>query len=68
MYADGYRQFSAATLADYLWPRARHGNAHGQNHNMAAGIAGRMLRRQRGAREVRNRLWEIVPEFLPQNP
>lgn len=66
MQAKGYTRLSANCLANELWPNARCDNAHGQSHNMAAGIAGQMLRSIRGCHEVENRVWEIVPEFIEQ--
>lgn len=63
-----FKEFTAADLAHQLWPKARTNNAHGQYHNMAAGVAGQMLRRYRGAHEVRPRVWSVVPEFLPDEP
>lgn len=61
----GQTRLSANCLANEMWPGARSNNAHGQCHNMAAGAAGRILRKHRGCWEVENRVWEIVPEFLP---
>jgi len=51
-------------LADELWPATRSHNTNGQVFNLAAGVAGRLLRRYRGCWEVSARQWEIVPEFL----
>lgn len=68
MYSKGYRRLSANCLANELWPHARNTNSHGQCHNMAAGIAGQMLRSIRGCYEVENRVWEIVPEFIFDGP
>jgi hypothetical protein len=64
IHARGQTRLSANCLADEMWPHARHDNANGQMFNLASGTAGRMLRRNRGCVEVRNRVWEIVPEFL----
>jgi len=50
-----------------MWPDARNQNAHGQSHNLAAGVAGQMLRRYRACHEIENRVWEIVPEYISQN-
>jgi hypothetical protein len=65
MKARGQNRFSASCLASEMWPDARHTNSHGQSFNLAAGIAGRMLRKYRACHEIDNRVWEIVPEFLP---
>jgi len=65
LHAQGISRISANCLANELWPNARHNNSHGQSFNLAAGIAGRMLRKNRGCYEVKNRVWEIIPEFLP---
>lgn len=64
LHNQGYRTVSAATVADIMWPNARHDNAHGQTHNMAAGVAGRILRGCRAVHEINSRQWEIIPEFL----
>ena len=65
MHARGMTRISANSMANELWPNARHNNSHGQSFNLAAGVAGGMLRRNRGCHEVENRVWEIIPEFLP---
>jgi hypothetical protein len=67
MLARGQTRLSANCLAAELWPAARHNNAHGQSFNLAAGVAGRILRKYRGCYEVQNRVWEIVPEFISEN-
>lgn len=67
MLARGQTRLSANCLAAELWPEARHCNAHGQSFNLAAGVAGRILRKYRGCHEVENRVWEIVPEFISEN-
>jgi len=67
LYKKGYKQISAQTLADELWPDTRHINSNGQQFNLASGVAGKMLRKYRGATEIKNRVWEIVPEFLRSN-
>ncbi len=64
MLSRGQTRLSANCLAAELWPNARHNNAHGQSFNLAAGVAGRILRKYRGCHEVQNRVWEIVPEFI----
>lgn len=61
----GTTRISANCLANELWPNARHNNSNGQSFNLAAGIAGRMLRKNRGCHEVQKRVWEIIPEYLP---
>jgi hypothetical protein len=65
MQARGQTRLTANCLASEMWPDARHTNSHGQSFNLAAGIAGRMLRKYRACHEVEKRVWEIVPEFLP---
>jgi hypothetical protein len=67
MLARGQTRLSANCLAAELWPDVRHNNAHGQSFNLAAGVAGRILRKYRGCQEVQNRVWEIVPEFITEN-
>lgn len=67
MVARGQTRLSANCLAAELWPDARHNNAHGQSFNLAAGVAGRILRKYRGCHEVQHRVWEIVPEFISEN-
>lgn len=67
MQARGHTRLTANCLANEMWPDARTQNAQGQVHNLAAGVAGQMLRRYRACHEIENRVWEIVPEFLPQN-
>lgn len=64
LLARGHRTVRAQTVADVMWPNARHNNSNGQVFNLSSGVAGRMLRRCRAAYEVRNREWEIIPEFL----
>lgn len=64
MYERGERRIAANTLADEMWPSARYDNAHGQAFNLAAGVAGRLLRKYRACQEIENRSWEIVPEFI----
>lgn len=65
LYDKGNRRIKANVLADELWPDCRSQNSNGQVFNLAAGVAGRMLRRYRGAFEVSKGVWEIDPEFLP---
>jgi hypothetical protein len=67
MLARGQTRLSANCLAAELWPDARHNNAHGQSFNLAAGVAGRILRKYRGCYEVQHRVWEIVPDFISEN-
>jgi hypothetical protein len=67
MQARGQTRLSANCLAAEMWPNARHQNSHGQSFNLAAGVAGRMLRKYRACHEVQNRVWEIVPEFMPND-
>lgn len=67
MWRRGCWEITAADLADELWPNCRSHNSNGQNFNLAAGVAGRMLRRFRGCYEVRNRVWLIEPGFLERN-
>lgn len=62
---EGIIRISANCLADRMWPDARRSNAHGQVFNLAAGVAGRMLRSYRACHEVESRVWELVPEFIP---
>ena len=70
LWEKGFRTITAATLADELWPTARRNNSHGQQFNLAAGVAGKMLRFQRcrACVEVINRLWKIVPEYFTKVP
>lgn len=67
MHARGQTRLSANCLACEMWPTARHTNSNGQSFNLAAGVAGRMLRKHRGCWEVTPRQWEIVPEFIEPN-
>jgi len=67
MLARGQTRLSANCLAAELWPAARHNNSNGQSFNLAAGVAGRILRKYRGCHEVENRVWEIVPELISEN-
>lgn len=67
MHALGKNRLSANCLAAEMWPATRHTNAHGQSFNLAAGVAGRMLRKHRACWEVAPRQWEIVPEFIEPN-
>ncbi len=64
MMERGIDRLSAANLAEELWPNARHDNAHGQVFNLAAGVAGKILRKYRGCHEVEKGVWKIVPEFI----
>lgn len=54
----------AGQVAAVMWPNQRTCNANGQTFPLAAGIAGRMLRRSRSVIEVRNREWEIIKARL----
>ena len=56
--------FSAAMLADVLWPNSRHTNSNGQCFALNAGAAGVLLRRFRVAEELPDRQWRLVPEWL----
>lgn len=59
MQARGVVRFRASSLAEQLWPATRGQNANGQVFNLAAGIAGRLLRRSPLVREVTGGEWAI---------
>lgn len=64
LQAKGVIRFRAGTLAELLWPDTRSQNANGQVFNLAAGIAGRLLRRSHLVREVAHGEWAIKTHRL----
>lgn len=64
MYSHGQTTVTAANVADVMWPDCRRHNANGQAFNLAAGVAGRMLRQCRAVYEIHNRVWQIIPERI----
>lgn len=64
LHTKGPRRFRANILAERLWPDTRGQNANGQVFNLAAGVAGRLLRRSPAVREVARGEWEIRPHRL----
>lgn len=68
LHKTGIKHVSAGFVAELLWPDSRRQNANGQVFHLSAGAAGRMLRRCHAVREYRNRIWEILPHRLQQEP
>lgn len=55
----GMKQFTAADLAEYLYPECREINVNGARFNLSAGVAGRLLRKYGGAYEASPRVWRF---------
>lgn len=55
----GLTRVSANTVAEVLWPGTRSQNSNGQVFNLAAPVAGRMLRKCRAVRQRPTGEWDI---------
>jgi hypothetical protein len=66
MHVAGVKTLRANLLAEHLWPSGRHHNANGQAFHLGAAVAARLLRRCPAVWEKEPRLWEILPDRLPQ--